>query len=150
MYTPQSLPRLETQDTPPIGETTVMDDAKDTIPFQDLSKLAKRMDWVMDKLVVGYIETPGVLRSLTTVWASHLSDELKQRFYKNWYKSKQTAFTKYDAAAAGPKSTTSKDLERIKILSSRPCARIYSNSQSSCRAKDGAFDGNSSQRWGQR
>ena len=32
--------------------------------------------------VVGYIETPRGLRSLTTVWAEHLSDELKRRFYK--------------------------------------------------------------------
>jgi large subunit ribosomal protein L3e len=64
--------------------------------------------------VVGYVETPRGLRSLTTVWATHLSDEVKRRFYKNWYKSKKKAFTKYTAAAAGPKSTTAKDLERIK------------------------------------
>lgn len=32
--------------------------------------------------VVGYVETPRGLRSLTTVWAEHLSDELKRRFYK--------------------------------------------------------------------
>lgn len=45
--------------------------------------------------VVGYVETPRGLRSLTTVWAEHLSDEIKRRFYKNWYKSKKKAFTKY-------------------------------------------------------
>jgi large subunit ribosomal protein L3e len=45
--------------------------------------------------LVGYIETPRGLRSLTTVWAEHLGDELKRRFYKNWYKSKKKAFTKY-------------------------------------------------------
>merc|ERR1712139_555722 len=45
--------------------------------------------------VVGYIETPRGLRTLTTVWAGHLSDELKRRFYKSWYKSKKKAFTKY-------------------------------------------------------
>ncbi|MCJ1418984.1 60S ribosomal protein L3 [Xylographa parallela] len=45
--------------------------------------------------LVGYIETPRGLRSLTTVWAEHLSDEVKRRFYKNWYKSKKKAFTKY-------------------------------------------------------
>ncbi|KAG0073915.1 60S ribosomal protein L3, partial [Linnemannia elongata] len=33
--------------------------------------------------VVGYVETPRGLRSLTTVWAEHLSEELKRRFYKN-------------------------------------------------------------------
>lgn len=29
--------------------------------------------------VVGYVETPRGLRSLTTVWAEHLSDEVKRR-----------------------------------------------------------------------
>jgi len=44
---------------------------------------------------VGYLETPRGLRSLTTVWANHLSDEVKRRFYRNWYKSKKKAFTRY-------------------------------------------------------
>lgn len=45
--------------------------------------------------VVGYIKTPRGLRRLTTVWAQHLSEDVKRRFYKNWCKSKQKAFTKY-------------------------------------------------------
>jgi large subunit ribosomal protein L3e len=45
--------------------------------------------------LVGYIETPRGLRSLKTVWAAHLSDECKRRFYKNWYRAKKKAFTKY-------------------------------------------------------
>ncbi|KAJ6327841.1 hypothetical protein OIU78_014657 [Salix suchowensis] len=45
--------------------------------------------------VVGYLKTPGGLRSLSTVWAQHLSEEVKRRFYKNWCKSKKKAFTKY-------------------------------------------------------
>jgi large subunit ribosomal protein L3e len=44
---------------------------------------------------VGYVETPRGLRALTSVWAQHLSDECKRRFYKNWYKSKKKCFTKY-------------------------------------------------------
>jgi len=44
--------------------------------------------------VVGYIETPRGMRSLKVVWAEHLSDECKRRFYKNWYRSKKKAFTK--------------------------------------------------------
>merc|ERR1719321_1843645 len=32
---------------------------------------------------------------LTAVWAGHLSNECKRRFYKSWYKSKEKAFTKY-------------------------------------------------------
>jgi len=44
---------------------------------------------------VGYVETPRGLRALTAVWAAHLSDECKRRFYKAYSKSKQKAFTKY-------------------------------------------------------
>lgn len=48
--TPQSLPRaLGTQFTPGIGETTIVEE-KETIPFQDLSKLAKRMEWAVIKM----------------------------------------------------------------------------------------------------
>lgn len=45
--------------------------------------------------IVGYVETPTGLRALTTVWAEHLSEEAKRRFYKNWYRSKDKAFTNY-------------------------------------------------------
>jgi len=36
---------------------------------------------------VGYIETPFGLRALVNVWAQHLSEECRRRFYKNWYVS---------------------------------------------------------------
>lgn len=45
--------------------------------------------------IVGYVETPRGLRSLTTAWAEHLSKDAVRRFYKNWYKAKKKAFTKY-------------------------------------------------------
>ncbi|KAJ5548058.1 hypothetical protein N7504_003153 [Penicillium tannophilum] len=65
--------------------------------------------------VVGYIETPRGLRSLTTVWAEHLSDEVKRRFYKNWYKSKKKAFTKYSKQhAESSGASVTRELERIK------------------------------------
>ena len=35
--------------------------------------------------VVGYIDTPRGKRALKTVWAQHLSEDCKRRFYKNWY-----------------------------------------------------------------
>ncbi|CAD7961135.1 unnamed protein product [Amoebophrya sp. A120] len=44
---------------------------------------------------VGYVETPRGPRALTTVFAAHLADNLKRRFYKNWYKSKKKAFSHY-------------------------------------------------------
>jgi len=51
---------------------------------------------------------------LTTVFAEHLSDEFKRRCYKNWYKSKRKAFTKYAAkySTDGGKSIE-EELERI-------------------------------------
>ena len=63
--------------------------------------------------VVGYVETPKGLRSLTTVWAEHLSDEVKRRFYKNWYKSKKKAFTSYAKKYAEGTSSIETELERI-------------------------------------
>merc|ERR1712113_842982 len=45
--------------------------------------------------VVGYVETPRGLRTLTTVFAEHLSEAFKRRMYKNWYHSKKKAYTKY-------------------------------------------------------
>lgn len=65
--------------------------------------------------LIGYVETPRGLRSLTTVWAEHLSDDVRRRFYKNWYRSKRKAFTKYSKkyAAESGKAITAQ-LERIK------------------------------------
>merc|ERR1712156_1345192 len=39
--------------------------------------------------VVGYIETPRGMRALKTVWAEHIGEECKRRFYKNWSQSKK-------------------------------------------------------------
>ncbi|POW12190.1 hypothetical protein PSTT_04683, partial [Puccinia striiformis] len=65
--------------------------------------------------VVGYVETPRGLRSLTTVWAEHLSDEVKRRFYKNWYRSKKKAFTKYAKKhAESSTGSIARELERIR------------------------------------
>jgi large subunit ribosomal protein L3e len=45
--------------------------------------------------IVGYVETPTGMRTLTTVWAQNLGEEFLRRMYKNWYRSKKKAFTKY-------------------------------------------------------
>lgn len=45
--------------------------------------------------VVGYIVTPRGLRAYKTIYAQHLNEECRRRFYKNWYASKRKAFTKY-------------------------------------------------------
>jgi large subunit ribosomal protein L3e len=64
--------------------------------------------------VVGYVETPRGLRSLTTVWAEHLSDDIKRRFYKNYYRAKKKAFTKYVKKYAEGAKPIEQQLERIK------------------------------------
>jgi len=65
--------------------------------------------------VVGYIETPRGLRTLTTVWAGHLNEEVLRRFYKNFYRSKKKAFTRYAKAYAEQKEKSiAKELARIK------------------------------------
>jgi len=64
--------------------------------------------------VVGYIETPRGLRALTTVWALHLNEECKRRFYKNWYRSKKKAFTKYAARNTENKDEIDRELARMK------------------------------------
>ena len=63
--------------------------------------------------VVGYVETPRGLRSLTTVWAEHLSDDVKRRFYKNYYRAKKLAFTRYVKKYQDGKAIDHQ-LERIK------------------------------------
>jgi len=45
--------------------------------------------------IVGYINTPRGLRAYKTIYAQHLNEECRRRFYKNWYSSKRKAFTKY-------------------------------------------------------
>jgi large subunit ribosomal protein L3e len=66
--------------------------------------------------VVGYVQTPRGLRALTTVWAQNLSEEVRRRFYKNWFKSKKKAFTKYAKKweDESGKKELEHELERIK------------------------------------
>ena len=67
--------------------------------------------------MVGYIQTPRGMRTLSTVWAGKLEAEVLRRFYRNWTNSKKKAFSKYaDRYKQDDKSKTSikRDLERIK------------------------------------
>uniref|UniRef100_A0A915CFK6 60S ribosomal protein L3 n=1 Tax=Parascaris univalens TaxID=6257 RepID=A0A915CFK6_PARUN len=45
--------------------------------------------------IVGYIDTPRGPRQFKTVWAEHLSEDCRRRFYKNWHTSKKKAFQKH-------------------------------------------------------
>jgi len=64
--------------------------------------------------VVGYVETPRGLRALTTVWANFLGEEVKRRFYRNWYRAKHKAFTKYQKKVADAPASVEAELARIK------------------------------------
>merc|ERR1712212_721815 len=66
--------------------------------------------------LVGYIETPRGMRALKTVWAEHIGEECKRRFYKNWSQSKKKAFTKSCTKWADDlgKKEIEKDLAQMK------------------------------------
>jgi large subunit ribosomal protein L3e len=64
--------------------------------------------------VVGYVETPRGLRGLKTVFAEHLDESLKRRFYKNFAASKKKAFTKYAKKYADGAKEIEEDLKAIK------------------------------------
>jgi len=64
--------------------------------------------------LVGYKETASGLKPVTTVWAEHLNDEVKRRFYKNYYKSKRKAFTKYAKKYADGQKEINESLEKVK------------------------------------
>jgi len=63
--------------------------------------------------IVGYTETPRGLRTLTTVWAEHLDEHCRRRFYKNWFASKKKAFTKYSKKYSANKKDVDAEIERI-------------------------------------
>jgi len=66
--------------------------------------------------IVGYVRTPRGLRCLKSVFAQHLSDQFRRSLYKNWYKSKKKAFTKYIKKYDDEKqkSYIEKDIAKIK------------------------------------
>lgn len=64
--------------------------------------------------IVGYVETPKGLRTLTTVWAQHLNQQFLRRLYKNWYRAKHKAFTRYSKLYADREKSIDRELLRIK------------------------------------
>jgi len=45
--------------------------------------------------VVGYVESPTGLKTLTSVWAQHVSEGFRRRLYRSWYRAKGKAYTRY-------------------------------------------------------
>ncbi|BFZ17293.1 hypothetical protein BsWGS_20334 [Bradybaena similaris] len=80
--------------------------------------------------VVGYIETPTGLRTFRTVFAEHLSDECRRRFYKNWSSSKKKkAFTQYAKKWADETGKKAIDTDLNKIKKYCQVVRILAHTQ---------------------
>merc|ERR1712117_895862 len=71
--------------------------------------------------VTGYINTPDGPRSIKTVWAARLSDEVRRRFYRNWFSSKKKAFTK---ASKKYESEDGKKIHRSRFGSTQEVRRL--------------------------
>merc|ERR1719337_53702 len=82
--------------------------------------------------MVGYIETPRGLRTLSTVWAQQIDQDVKRRFYKNWYASKKNAFKQY-VDRFKHADTDKKSIQRPRahqeVLLDRPCHRCHPGQQ---------------------
>ncbi|XP_068651817.1 large ribosomal subunit protein uL3y [Aristolochia californica] len=79
--------------------------------------------------VVGYVKTPRGLRSLNTVWAQHLSEDVKRRFYKNWGKSKKRAFVSYSKKFATDEGKKELDAQLEKIKKYANVVRVLAHTQ---------------------
>jgi len=79
--------------------------------------------------IVGYVNTPTGLRTLTTVWAQNLSEEFLRRLYKNWYRSKKKAFTKYAKKYASEEGKKEIERELQKIAKYCSVVRVIAHTQ---------------------
>jgi len=79
--------------------------------------------------IVGYVATPTGLRTLTTVWAQNLSEDFKRRLYRNWYRSKKKAFTKYAKKYSTPEGKKSIERELEKIVKYCSVVRVIAHTQ---------------------
>ena len=76
--------------------------------------------------VIGYKETPQGIKPITTAWAGFVGEEVKRRYYKNWYQSKQhKAFSSVAEAAKEGKME-----ERLaKIKAEATVVRVIAHTQ---------------------
>jgi len=70
--------------------------------------------------LVGYAKTPHGLRPFKTVFAEHIGDEARRRFYRNWNASKKKAFKNYAKKWAddSAKKLIKRDIANIKEVCS--------------------------------
>jgi len=98
--------------------------------------------------VVGYIETPRGLRALKTVWAEHIGEECKRRFYKNWSRSKKKAFTKSCTKWSDDlgRKEIEKDLNQMKKYCSVIRLIVHTQMKILRQAEEGSYHGGSVER----
>jgi len=72
--------------------------------------------------LVGYKPTPRGLKTFGTVWADHLDESVKRRFYKNWYRASKVekdgqkqgrAFTRYAADSVAKPTLRKEQLKQL-------------------------------------
>ena len=78
--------------------------------------------------VVGYVNTPRGLRTLSTVWTTHLNESVKRRFYKNWYRSKKKAFDRY-ARRVADENNKDVDTELNRLKKHAHVIRVLAHTQ---------------------
>jgi large subunit ribosomal protein L3e len=69
------------------------------------------------------------MRTLTTVWAEHLSETVRRRFYKNWYRSKGKAFTRYAAKYGSDEGKAEIEAEMQRIKDHATVVRVLAHTQ---------------------
>lgn len=79
--------------------------------------------------VVGYIDTPKGLRKFKTVFAEHLSDDCRRRFYKSWFRAKRKAFTRYAKKWQDPSGKADIERELAKMKKYCSVVRVIAHTQ---------------------
>lgn len=79
--------------------------------------------------IVGYTKTPFGLKTLATVWAQHLSAEVRRRFYKSWYSSKKAAFKNHTANYHMKKGRTQRAQDLDKLAAQATVIRVLAHTQ---------------------
>eukprot|EP00917_Polyrhabdina_sp_WS-2016_P010372 GHVP01022900.1.p1 GENE.GHVP01022900.1~~GHVP01022900.1.p1 ORF type:complete len:392 (+),score=78.33 GHVP01022900.1:30-1205(+) len=77
--------------------------------------------------IIGYEETGRGLGIVDTVWAQHISDGVKRRVSKNWFKSDKKAFSEYPKKYENGATEIHEKLKNIKERSI--AVRVFAHSQ---------------------
>jgi len=77
----------------------------------------------------GYIPTIRGLRCVKTVWAKHISEEVRRKYVRNWYRSKKKAFTVHMKKALKKKGKENFENGLKKIANMATIVRVIAHTQ---------------------